>query len=1066
MLTPIYFFKEKLGGAFGELYEDFRNGQDLWYRRCEAGKDAIGAAQEKYHYKDWQKEKKHFTFENAMTPVNGRRFDADLTVDDMLQIYATYRRETENGQESQHLTNGIVLSHRVETFADRIHRWLKRDSSEKTEKGKNKNAEKTKKLVEEVGLRAENEKYDITYEQILEVINSLTEEQKAYADEIVKFMSTTTSGWGNEASMELYGYRKFRERYYFPFQSAENYLYQKLGTTNDARLKSAGFSKKLVHGAKTPLVISGFTEVAETHIQEMAMYASFLNPIENMTRVFNYQQKETVEKTDGNGETIDATEVVGAVKASLGAVYGGQAAAYINNFITAVNGGMRSDRIDNIWNKGTSLFKKGAVMANASVVIQQPTALLRAMALISPKYFFGGGSPGTVFLRGADLKNMLEHSEVAGIKAMGGFDTGTGQNAVEWMHDHDRLRDKIKDPSKWGKALSDLAGKGAEWADVVTWVNIWNAVRRETKAKYKNVEVGSDEYYEICRKRFRDIADYTQVYDSTLSKSALMSSKSSLTKMVTAFMAEPTLSFNLLTQSGKGRTIHKGRALIAFVANTIVNAAFQSIVGAWRKKEEDETYLEKYVRTFSGNLLGSRDVWFLDSALSPVTMIPWVKDLLSIAQKYDVERSDVSVFSDLIGAVIDFGDSFKDGGPTKDDILALAGAVSAFGPVPIKNAVRDVQGILRTVKVWKEDTVHSTMESVKEAFLEGLGFEKEKAENAYDAIKNGDAEAIKRLTLPDEGKIAGFEEEGYSHEDAVKMAEKAAENAFHTTVKKGLTAYDPRITEAAESRLNGDYANYETLIGQIVKDGFDRNDVLGAVETLTDKLREAAEEKKFEEKNTQDKKAYKKADMEAALDSGDLKKVAELWDRMAEQGTNDSALIGYVKPYYLTAMTEDKRKAKDYRQFFLDQGVEEKTVNGWAKTYAEQVFSESLDREATVGILTDFAGMEKEAAGQQIDFWTYKIKNPDGNMDKEQYLKYEKDIKPLGISEDVYETYTELMKKCKGTDKDGDGKTDSGSVKVEKLRYIDSLPISKAQKDALYRLNGWSERTINEAPWR
>ena len=51
-------------------------------------------------------------------------------------------------------------------------------------------------------------------------------------------------------------------------------------------------------------------------------------------------------------------------------------------------------------------------------------------------------------------------------------------------------------------------------------------------------------------------------------------------------------------------------------------------------------------------------------------------------------------------------------------------------------------------------------------------------------------------------------------------------------------------------------------------------------------------------------------------------------------------------------------------------------------------------------------------------------------------------------------------------DLDGDGKTDSGSVKSEVLLIIDSLPISNEQKDALYRMNGWSERTINEAPWR
>ena len=50
-------------------------------------------------------------------------------------------------------------------------------------------------------------------------------------------------------------------------------------------------------------------------------------------------------------------------------------------------------------------------------------------------------------------------------------------------------------------------------------------------------------------------------------------------------------------------------------------------------------------------------------------------------------------------------------------------------------------------------------------------------------------------------------------------------------------------------------------------------------------------------------------------------------------------------------------------------------------------------------------------------------------------------------------------------DEDGDGKTDSGSVKVEVLAYIDSLPLTSQQKDVLYFMNGWSARTIDEAPW-
>ena len=33
------------------------------------------------------------------------------------------------------------------------------------------------------------------------------------------------------------------------------------------------------------------------------------------------------------------------------------------------------------------------------------------------------------------------------------------------------------------------------------------------------------------------------------------------------------------------------------------------------------------------------------------------------------------------------------------------------------------------------------------------------------------------------------------------------------------------------------------------------------------------------------------------------------------------------------------------------------------------------------------------------------------------------------------------------------------------MQIIDKLNITTAQKDALYYFNGWSAKTINEAPW-
>ena len=59
----------------------------------------------------------------------------------------------------------------------------------------------------------------------------------------------------------------------------------------------------------------------------------------------------------------------------------------------------------------------------------------------------------------------------------------------------------------------------------------------------------------------------------------------------------------------------------------------------------------------------------------------------------------------------------------------------------------------------------------------------------------------------------------------------------------------------------------------------------------------------------------------------------------------------------------------------------------------------------------------------------------------------------------------EQASRISGEDLDGDGKTDSGSKKKNVLALINGMPLSAAQKDALYYQQGYAESTIGDAPW-
>jgi hypothetical protein len=116
-------------------------------------------------------------------------------------------------------------------------------------------------------------------------------------------------------------------------------------------------------------------------------------------------------------------------------------------------------------------------------------------------------------------------------------------------------------------------------------------------------------------------------------------------------------------------------------------------------------------------------------------------------------------------------------------------------------------------------------------------------------------------------------------------------------------------------------------------------------------------------------------------------------------------------------------------------------------------------------MLVNYGGRTDEDASSKVQYWEFRKQYPDYDLSEESVKKYYNEVEPYGIGIGVYYDYSKQRAKCKGVDANGDGKTDSGSVKQEVMQVINSLPISYEQKDALYYLNGWSASTIWEAPW-
>lgn len=1088
MAKPIYLFKEIVGGEISKYFDEIREAQNRWAFMVRDSAEVMQKIKDKYHYRDWSGKKNNVT----ITLTDGHT--AVLTKDAALQIYATYKREMAQIVPSAHLTEGgIVLSEELN----------KEQTKKELQKAKKAGQQAFDAKMDDSMHLIDSKAHHMTVDDLRALEETLTEEQKKYADAVVKYLSDTVSEWGNRTSMELYGYKKFNERYYFPFQSSALYLHQSIGVSDDARIKNKGFTKALTKGANTPIVITGFSEVAAKHIGEMASYSALAAPLENMNRLLQFK--------------INRNQ---SVKAELQNTYGSGVYQYMHEFLTQLNGGVRRDTTTGFMNKLTGKFKRASVALNFSVMVQQPSAVARAMAMVNPQYFVR--STANWF----DYKELKKWSGVAVIKSFGGFDTDVGRSTTSYILGESTLSERI----------GAFTGWGAEKMDAITWSHIWNAVKRETahemKIEYHRKGM-SDEFYRRAAARFNEVADYTQVYDSTLSRSQWMRSQDTGVKMATAFMAEPTTTYNMLMFSGmkkNGKAINKGAALGAFVANVIFNTALQSLIGAWRDKK-DESYWERYFRHLLQGLTGTRENLFTDSEFNLLNMIPYVKDIISLFQGYDVERSDMSAISDLLKALEKLRKAYAD----KEDDQSMLDflkeshellenavvTITNFTGLPFKSIYKDFwQGGKNAYEHAKAGGYHTTAQHIANIWKQTFEGEWDKNELLYYAVVQGDKELLARMTKVTQADIDQYINEANDALAAEAHAVSLKTKQLHTKIAQALVQMDTRIENAARAAYAGNLDEARRLAEAVTADGFDANDVFHAIQLIGKEL--FPNDKTYVDKVTPYQLVTKDM-VELAYFDGDAQVVKTLRDARIEQGTSADTVndnigdlidddyasgeitLAEAQKAYADMTTFNEKKIRDrltkaaaamkgndgtltydaMKTVYQEIGVAEDKVGGeiGKLVVADYEAGKFAGKDAAIAEYMKQTGeTDRETASLKFDYIDEKTKNEDYPLEFSQYRGYiTSGLTGTGVTADVYAKFLDETKNIDGdTTSPGweayaarnSGVKSTKKYTQKQWHYVDAIDrifSTAAQKDAAYRAvadkEGWKLTKLQYAPW-
>ena len=671
-----YTFFSHYGEAGHAIYRMLRNAQD----HQQTMTTALQAEVEKIVYpktvRNLEKETHEFTTE--------RGEKLTLTTAHIMEIHELMKRE----QARDHLTKGGIVQPEIKSA-------------------------KIKRGTDSVLL---------TLDDLSSIVGTLTDEQVQIADALQKLTSTMLAAYGNEASMKAYGYKKFTGTDYWPIKSAREGVHSNIekGNTNTRSIKNIGLAKSVIPHANNPLDIGGVFRTFSTHAADMIDYAAWLCPMEDANRLYNYEFRG-----------IDGSRTGKTMKGLLDRVGGNGAQQYWFRLMEDIQNGIKP--ASDTWygkavDKIVGNVKGAAVGANIRVVIQQPTAIVRAAAVLSPADMAKG------LVSGGGWKAAMEHSAIAQRKDMGGFDIGSPMQMSEILFD---TRTGLR---KFNDKLSAPAGA----ADAVTWGRIWNACEWAVKRKQPSLKAGSEDFYAVVDEIFTEVIDQTQVVDGVLQRAQVMRSGNAVVKQATAFMGEPTMSLNMVLRAydeWRGQTDKAKRSaalkkisktIIVLVATNAVNALAQSLIDAERDDDDEKKYWERVWAAFTGLSGEEESAWEkataavlngnLGSGLNLLTYMPGTKDIISIFSGYDVTRMDADVMADIIKSGKTFAESIGGSGK-KTPAAALkefAHNIARACGISATNIIRDAWGIYRSIAI-ETDNIGLLYEITKAEY--NIGFE-------------------------------------------------------------------------------------------------------------------------------------------------------------------------------------------------------------------------------------------------------------------------------------------------------------------------------------------------------
>ena len=521
-----------------------------------------------------------------------------------------------------------------------------------------------------------------------QIEKKFTAYERRYVEAAKAFFWEFSGDTLNKTAMERYGFNRFTVKNYFPIQTDTRYLMSAKADmstfSKNFSLEAMGMTKDRV-GATNPLLLLDISAIVDRHINDVSLYAGFVQAVHNFNKVYNF--------TDKNYQK--------SLKAEINDYFGASATKYIDKLLLDIAGARRQE--PNVLDKFRSNYAGAVLAVNAGVTLKQAASLPTAAAVLGWKNM---GTATARFAKDwASKKNWRET-----------FETIQKYTPLLWYRQRGYMDADIGDIYR-GKSISDTVTGKVPW--LMNWItamdahtvgSLWYACEENVKDSNKALQVGSEEYYKEVAKLFNQVTYDTQPNYTVMQRPDILRNPNALVRALFMFKTQIMQNFNILAEAcmeyGYARkNFEKGSAemraakvkLSRAITSQLVAALIIALIDGTRKllrrnlmglgKEMEITHIPlEYANAFMSSLFGT--------FTGGTEIYEMVYSIVSGDRYYGFGDVDaIGVPADIATEIVNISKSAINGNFEWQDLEGFAGKLArAFG-LPLENILKILKGL-------------------------------------------------------------------------------------------------------------------------------------------------------------------------------------------------------------------------------------------------------------------------------------------------------------------------------------------------------------------------------------